>query len=579
MRRYFSAQVAGTCAAAVGNREKRNERQNRFSPRKQELLLDADHCGVPQRGLFNPRMQMQCSEITPPVDDVNTLSGEETARLLVNAVTDYAIFMLDSTGKVASWNAGAERFKGYASHEIIGRHFSAFYTPEDQATGLPARALRTAASEGKFEAEGWRVRKDGTRFWAHVVIDPVRNHTGDLIGYAKITRDLTERRLAQQKLEETREALFQSQKMEAIGKLTGGVAHDFNNLLTVVIGSLELVQKRLHDDPLSAKLLKNAVQAAQRGATLTQRMLAFARRQELKPEVVDIPLLVRGMTDLLNHSVGADVTVVTSFPAATRPVMVDPNQLEMAILNLAVNARDAMPNGGSVTIAADEETLGRDNRLGLKGGSYVRLSVADDGAGMDSTTLGRALEPFFTTKGVGKGTGLGLSMVHGVVEQSGGRLFLESRVGEGTSVSLFFPVREHAAEAGVHPPRAGDPLGFGPRPLSILVVDDDALVLLNTAAMLEDVGHRVVPAHSGREAMDILSKGGRFDLLLTDQLMPNMTGAELIEAVRSTAPTLPVALMTGYAEIPLGLGRGVPRLTKPFFQAQLLAFVTVTAAK
>jgi PAS domain S-box-containing protein len=529
--------------------------------------------------LFSLRMQMQYSEIAPPVDDLKTLSGEETARLLVNAVTDYAIFMLDSTGRVASWNAGAERFKGYASHEIIGQHFSAFYTPEDQATGLPARVLRTAASEGKFEAEGWRVRKDGTRFWAHVVIDPIRNQSGELVGYAKITRDLTERRLAQQKLEETREALFHSQKMEAIGKLTGGVAHDFNNLLTVVIGSLELVQKRLHDDPISARLLKNAVQAAQRGSALTQRMLAFARRQELNPEVVDIPTLVRGMTDLLNHSVGADVAVGTSFPVATRPVMVDPNQLEMAILNLAVNARDAMPNGGSVTITVDEETLGHHNRLGLKEGSSVRLSVADDGAGMDSATLGRALEPFFTTKGVGKGTGLGLSMVHGVVEQSGGRLFLESRVGEGTRVNLFFPVPEKALETSAHPPRAGGPLPSASRPLSILAVDDDALVLLNTAAMLEDAGHRVVPAHSGRQALDILSKGDQFDLLLTDHLMPNMTGAELIEAVRAIAPTLPVALMTGYAELPRGLERGVPRLTKPFYQAQLLDFVTATAAE
>ena len=528
---------------------------------------------------LSSRMQMQSPEVVPPLDDLRTLSGEETARLLVNAVTDYAIYMLDATGKVASWNAGAERFKGYAAYEIIGRHFSTFYTAEDRATDLPARALRTAASEGKFEAEGWRVRKDGTRFWAHVVIDPVRNQEGELVGYAKITRDLTERRLAQQRLEETREALFQSQKMEAIGKLTGGVAHDFNNLLTVVIGSLELVQKRLHNDPLSAKLLKNAMQAAQRGSTLTQRMLAFARRQELKPEVVDIPTLVLGMTDLLNHSLSADVAVGTNFPAAIRPVMVDPNQLEMAILNLAVNARDAMPNGGSVTIAADEETLGHHNRLGLKEGSYVRLSVSDDGAGMDSATLERALEPFFTTKGVGKGTGLGLSMVHGVVEQSGGRLFLESRVGEGTRVSLFFPVRENGAETDGHPPGAGDPLASASGRLSILAVDDDALVLLNTVAMLEDAGHRVVPAHSGRQALDILSKGDHFDLLLTDQLMPGMTGTELIEAVRSTAPTMALALMTGYAELPLGLGRGVPRLTKPFFQAQLLAFVAATAAK
>jgi PAS domain S-box-containing protein len=522
---------------------------------------------------------MERSELTPP-PEVRTLSGEATARLLVNAITDYAVYMLDAAGNVASWNAGAERFKGYASHEIIGRHFSTFYTAEDRATALPARALRTAASEGKFEAEGWRVRKDGTRFWAHVVIDPIRSQAGELLGYAKITRDLTERRLVQQKLDETREALFQSQKMVAIGKLTGGVAHDFNNLLTAIMGSLELAQKRLPNDPLGAKVvIKNAMQATQRGATLTQRMLAFARRQDLKPEIVDIPALVLGMTDLLNHSLASNIAFAASFSAAVRPVMVDPNQLEMAILNLAVNARDAMPNGGAVTITAHEETLGHHNRLGLKEGSYVRLSVTDDGAGMDSTTLERALEPFFTTKGVGKGTGLGLSMVHGVVEQSGGRLFLESRIGEGTTASLFFPIREDGAEAGAPLAGVDDPLASGSRSLSILVVDDDALVLLNAVAMLEDAGHRAVPAHSGRQALDILSKGDQFDLLLTDQIMPGMTGAELIEAVRSTAPNLPVALMTGYAELPPGLGAQVPRLAKPFLQAQLLAFVAITAPK
>jgi len=402
---------------------------------------------------------MQPSEAALPAD-LKTLSREDPLHLLLNAVTDYAIYMLDSTGKVASWNAGAERFKGYSSHEIIGRHFSAFYTAEDRGSGLPATALRTAETEGKFEAEGWRVRKDGTRFWAHVVIDPIRSRDGELLGYAKITRDLSERRLAQQRLDETREALFQSQKMEAIGQLTGGVAHDFNNLLTVVMGSLELVQKRLREDPLSARLVENAMQAAQRGATLTQRMLAFARRQDLKPEVIDIPSLVLGMNDLLNHSLGANILLNAHFPTTIGPVRVDPNQLEMAMLNLAVNARDAMPNGGSVTITAHEEMLGDHDKLGLKEGRYALLSIADDGVGMDSATLVRALEPFFTTKGVGKGTGLGLSMVHGVVEQSGGRLFLESRVGEGTTASLFFPIQRPQRR------RPGDPwtkVPFHPR--------------------------------------------------------------------------------------------------------------------
>ena len=304
---------------------------------------------------------------------------------------------------------------------MIGRHFSLFYTEEDIARGVPATALQTSERTGKFEAEGWRVRKDGTRFWAHVIIDPIRSPSGALLGFAKVTRDLTERREAQQHLDAAREALFQAQKMEAIGQLTGGVAHDFNNLLTAVLGSLELVQRRIGNDPRIAPLVANAVQAAQRGTTLTQRMLAFARRQNLNPEAVAIPDLVNDMTDLLDRSLGANISIVVRFPAAMGMVLVDRNQLEMAVLNLAVNARDAMPRGGAITIEAHEQELAAANAFALPAGRYAVLSIIDHGEGMDETTLLRATEPFFTTKGVGKGTGLGLSMVYGLAEQSGGR--------------------------------------------------------------------------------------------------------------------------------------------------------------
>jgi PAS domain S-box-containing protein len=273
---------------------------------------------------------------------VASLTEAGRYQLLVEAVTDYAIYMLDPTGVVTSWNPGAQRFKGYAAAEIIGQHFSRFYTEEDQENGLPARALEIAAREGKFENEGWRVRKDGSRFWAYVVIDPIRRPSGEILGFAKVTRDLTERKEAQQKLEETRDALLQSQKLEAIGQLTGGIAHDFNNLLMVVIGSLELMRKRLPDDPKLVTLLENALSGAQRGATLTKRMLAFARRQELKREVVDIPELVRGMTELLQRSLGPSVSIETRFPLVSKPVLCDAHQLEMILLNLAVNARDAI---------------------------------------------------------------------------------------------------------------------------------------------------------------------------------------------------------------------------------------------
>src|SRR3954463_214026 len=282
-----------------------------------------------------------------------SLSDDGRYRLLVEAVTDYAIYMLDADGIVTSWNPGAQRFKGYTAAEIVGQHFSRFYTAEDRETALPKRALETAAREGKFEAEGWRVRKDGTRFWAHVIIDAIRDDSGRLLGFAKITRDLTERREAQRQLERAREAFFQAQKIEAVGQLTGGVAHDFNNLLMAILGSLELVRKRVPEEPRVTRLIDNAYQAAQRGAPRPQRILAFARRQELKLDAVHIPDLVRGMADLLERSLGPRVTIDTCFPLSINPVLADGNQLELAILNLSMNARDAMPDGGgAITISA-----------------------------------------------------------------------------------------------------------------------------------------------------------------------------------------------------------------------------------
>lgn len=286
-----------------------------------------------------------------------TFSEDERYRLLVEAVTDYAIYTLDPTGIVTSWNPGAQRFKGYKRDEIIGEHFSRFYSEQDRESGLPARALETAAREGKFENEGWRIRKDGTRFWAYVIIDPIRSESGEIVGFAKVTRDLTERKEAQEKLEKTREALFQSQKMEAIGQLTGGVAHDFNNLLMAVLGSLELLRKRLPHDPKMLALLENAVQGAERGTSLTKRMLAFARVQNLQQEAIFIPELVRGMTDLLERSLGPTVRIETRFPLNLPSIQADANQLEMVLLNLMVNARDAMPDGGEIVVSSREEKV------------------------------------------------------------------------------------------------------------------------------------------------------------------------------------------------------------------------------
>jgi PAS domain S-box-containing protein len=487
--------------------------------------------------------------------------SEEQFRLLVQGVTDYAIYLLDPAGRVISWNPGAQRIKGYRPEEIIGRHFSEFYTPEDRAAEAPAVALARALAEGRFEKEGWRLRKDGTRFWAHVVIDPVHDEDGSMIGFAKITRDVTERREAQRALDQTREALFQSQKLDAIGRLTGGVAHDFNNLLMVVLGSLELIRKRVTEDPKITPLIDNAIEGAQRGAVLTQRMLAFARKQDLKTQAVRLPGLVEGVTAMLEGALGPSIRIETEMPADLPDLSADPNQLEAVLLNLVLNARDAMPEGGVVRIAARAERLAA--REGLGAGAYVRLSVADTGQGMDAETMARATEPFYTTKGVGKGAGLGLSMAHGLMEQLGGRLTLHSERDKGTVVELLLPQAHPDDErpASANSPRMAAPKSF--RPLSILAVDDDSLVLMNTVAMLEDLGHRVVAASSATAALAALERE-TVQLVITDYAMPEVTGLQLADTIRTRHPDLPVILATGYASVALDSEPDLPRLSKPF---------------
>jgi CheY-like chemotaxis protein len=353
--------------------------------------------------------------------------------------------------------------------------------------------------------------------------------------------------------------------MEAIGQLSGGIAHDFNNLLMAVLGSLELARKLPPGDPKIARLLDNAIQGAQRGATLTQRMLAFARQQDLNPIAIDVPALVRGMTDLLHSSLGPSISIETRFPLGLREVLADPHQLELALLNLVVNARDAMPKGGTIIISAREAEAAPE----LKSGRYISLSVSDTGEGMDDATLARAQEPFFTTKGIGKGTGLGLSMVHGMMEQSGGRLTLKSRKGDGTIAEILLPMARTSDK--ICTPDAPS-LGHGTprtRTLVVVAVDDDPLVLFNTASMLEDLGHKVFEATSASQALEILRRENGIDLLITDQAMPKMTGLELVEAIRMERPRLRAIVATGYAELPYGAKVDVFRLSKPFRQRDL----------
>jgi signal transduction histidine kinase/ActR/RegA family two-component response regulator len=368
--------------------------------------------------------------------------------------------------------------------------------------------------------------------------------------------------------------LFEAQKMDTIGQLTGGVAHDFNNLLMAVLGSLSLLEKRLPEDPRSHRLLQNAVQGAQRGASLTQRLLAFSRRQELKPEAVDVPRLVTGMKELLERALGHGVELRSEFSNSLPPALVDANQLELALLNVALNARDAMPAGGVLTISAvlDTPIVGGANAV-LVPGDYVRIEIADNGIGMDATTLAKATEPFFTTKGPGKGTGLGLSMVHGLAAQSGGLLRINSEPNRGTTIELWLPVTQAAAEPEAeNPPSMPATLLVGP--CTVLIVDDDQLVLTGTSAMIEDLGHTAIEAHSGAEALAKLDSGAGIDVVITDHAMPAMTGLQLARHIDERHPGVPVILATGYAELPGDPATlGILRLAKPCTQYDLAAAI------
>jgi PAS domain S-box-containing protein len=465
-------------------------------------------------------------------------ASEERFRLLVQGVADYAIFMLDPNGFVTNWNAGAARIKGYAAEEIIGRHFSQFYTEEDLQDGLPGRVLETARRTGKYEAEGWRVRKGGTRFWANVVIDAIHDETGRLIGFAKITRDLTERRAAE-------EQLRQAQKMEAIGQLTGGVAHDFNNLLTAIIGNLEMLATLLPAGDPGRRYAEGALRAASRGSRLTEHLLAFSRRQELRPEIVSVNALLRENLMLCQKTVGEGVDIALELQDEVWPCQIDPVQFGAAILNLAANARDAMSRSGRLILRTENVTTAGSDAVDQPAGDYVVLSVTDTGSGMSAEVRERAFEPFYTTKEVGKGTGLGLSQVYGFAKQSGGVARIESKIGKGTTVRIYIP------QADGHP--AVSPVskeGIGKTPpgdATILVVEDDPDVREMIVGILSDLGYRTLVAANGPEALAILDRDHSVDLLFTDIVMPaGMSGTELARQASRLRPDLKVLLSSGY---------------------------------
>ena len=501
--------------------------------------------------------------------------SEEQFRILIQAVTDYAIYMLDPKGMVASWNAGAERIKGYTAAEIVGKHFSLFYTADSRAKGDPEQALAEAARDGRFERVGRRVRKDGTEFWANVVIDPIRNAKGEVIGFAKVTRDITERINAEQELERARELLFQSQKMEAIGQLTGGVAHDFNNLLTVILGGLDTIRRaKPGEDARIKRAADLAFQGAQRAAGLTSRLLAFSRRQPLDPKPLDLNLLVRDMTELLHRTLGEHIELEGILAPRLWQIEADRHQLEAAILNLAVNARDAMQSGGKLTLetantALDETYTARDSEV--IPGQYVTLSVADTGTGIPAEIRQRVFEPFFTTKEPGQGTGLGLSMVYGFVKQSGGHVTLYSEPGVGTNVKVYLPRSfgpaekdQTAAEILPAPGSSGE---------IVLLVEDNDSVRAFSGNVLRELGYQVIEVAEAAPALVMLTGAQKIDLLFTDVVLPGMSGRVLADEARKLRPGLKVLFTTGYSRNAIvqqgRLEPGVQLISKPFTVDQL----------
>lgn len=494
-------------------------------------------------------------------------SNEHLARL-IDGIRDCAIYMIDAGGVIVSWNPGAARIKGYSAEEILGRHFSQFYTPEDRASGIPAQALRTAEATGKFEGEGWRLRKDGTKFWASVLIDALRSPEGELLGFAKITRDMTERRVMQ-------EQLHQSQKMEAIGQLTGGVAHDFNNLLTVILGNLDTLSQSLPAEQVRwRRSVDQALRAAERAANLTQQLLAFARRQPLKPGPVEINRVLSGWTEMIRRTLPESIHIRRIDADDTGIAEVDVNQLESALLNLVVNSRDAMPNGGTLTLeTAATHISEQDVRLlpDVKPGKYVLICISDTGVGMTPEVLERAFDPFFTTKPLGQGTGLGLSQVFGFVKQSGGHIKFYSRPGQGTTVKVYLPQLE-GAQAAETPPGASPGTSTARRE-TILVVEDNDAVRSFTTDTLRDFGFDVMEAVDAAEALKILDRNPRVDLLFTDIGLPGLNGRELAATVQRRYPNVHLLFTSGYAQMPAPTSSSslmdIPLLSKPFTRAQL----------
>ena len=470
-------------------------------------------------------------------------------KALVERVSDHAIYMLDPTGVVMTWNTGAARIKGYRAEEIIGRNFECFYTPADRAREKPQEALETALREGEYEVEQLRVRKDGSPFWAHVVISPLFEKDGRLVGFAKMTRDVTEQVQARKELERARQILAQSEKMEAVGQLAGGIAHDLNNVLTSVIGSLDLFQRRVRVEQAPGReLLAAAMHGAESGASLVAKLLAFARRQVLEPAVTDLNKLVANSSSLLRSALGETVKLEAVLAPGLWRTLIDPHLLESALLNLVINSRDAMPGGGVVTIKTENVSLDDEyaRTHETPPGHYVVLAVSDTGYGMDDATRARAFDPFFTTKPPGRGSGLGLSQVYGFVKQSGGHIDLSSEPGHGTTIKVYLPRVVADENAELAPPHFRGPTPTGHE--LVVVAEDHEQVRAITKEYLTELGYRVLDASGATAALRLIEQHEDVSLLLTDMVLPDMNGRLLAEEARRRRPGINVLFTSGYSQ-------------------------------
>jgi PAS domain S-box-containing protein len=493
-------------------------------------------------------------------------------QIFMEGVSDYAIFLLDTSGRVASWNSGAQNIIGYKADEVIGKHFGIFYRPDERRAGEPKRALASAIKNGKHEVEGWRIRKNGTPFFMTGALTAIRDDDGSLIGLANIIRDATERRDTQEKLVEAREQLATAQKMEAIGKLTGGIAHDFNNLLMIIGGNAQTFKRLL--DPKLPRAIEAIQTAAKRGESLTRQLLTFSRRQQLSPTVVDLNASIRNMRTMLESSLRGNIVYNENIAQSVWPVKVDLAELELAIVNIAVNARDAMPNGGTFTLTAGNVETDEGLRDDEHNQGYVAMSFSDSGMGIPPNLLSKIFDPFFTTKEVGKGTGLGLSQVYGFAHQAGGTVTADSKVGEGTTITIYLPSCGDEAVTAQELSEIDAP--HLQRPM-VLVVDDSAEVAEVTSSLFEHLGYDTVYRDSAEAALKLLSEGAKIDLVFSDIVMPGtIDGVGLASEVRSRYPHLPVILTTGYSDAAQAAPPDLKILRKPFDSDALRGFIQDT---